>query len=117
MKIKRVIIIEYSNGKRIKTPYPVGRTWAGSLPAAYGVFMKGGENMNLFDMFRGVVCYTNKKGKWFLNSIRMTLKNTGKRQTVYYFTKSKRKSSISRMPPGYKIIENKISGMPLLRKI
>lgn len=73
--------------------------------------------MSLFDRFRGAISYKNKKGKrYFLHSVRMTLKNTGKRQTVYYFCKGKRKNSISRMPVGYKVIENKTTGMPLLKK-
>jgi hypothetical protein len=47
----------------------------------------------------------------------MSLKNTGIRQTVYYFCKSKKKNSIARFPNGYKVIEGKNTGLPMLKKI
>mgnify|MGYP000194029319 CR=1 FL=1 len=54
---------------------------------------------------------------YYLNGKTVTLKNTGKQQTIYYFSKDIREgSSLDELPSGMKIDENPRTGLPYLRK-
>ncbi|OGH10571.1 MAG: hypothetical protein A2857_06800 [Candidatus Levybacteria bacterium RIFCSPHIGHO2_01_FULL_36_15] len=60
--------------------------------------------------------HTNKKGtKYYLNSKLVTLRG-GKKQTIYYFSRSAGQNSIDKMPEGYKVVENERTGLPVLKK-
>ena len=58
----------------------------------------------------------NSKGNtYYLNSKNVTLKG-GRKQTIYYFSKDKRRETIDALPAGYKVTENKRTGLPILKK-
>jgi hypothetical protein len=60
--------------------------------------------------------YTNSKGQtYYLHSKDVTLKN-GRVQTIYYFAREVREDALEEVPAGYKVVETKRTGMPVLKK-
>jgi len=61
--------------------------------------------------------HTNSKGQtYYLHSKPVTLRG-GMELTIYYFArKVKNTGSLDAMPEGYKVVENKRTGLPLLKK-
>ena len=60
--------------------------------------------------------YVNKKGqKYYLHSKIVVLRNTGKEQKIYFFSKNPEGSV--ELPEGYKVVENPRTGLPFLKKI
>jgi hypothetical protein len=60
--------------------------------------------------------YTNAKGQaYYLHTREVTLKN-GRVQRIYFFARDIRSGSLSAVPAGYKVIETKRTGMPVLKK-
>ncbi len=60
--------------------------------------------------------YTNSKGQtYYLHSKDVTLKN-GRVQTIYYFAREVREDALEEIPAGYKVVETKRTGMPVLKK-
>jgi len=60
--------------------------------------------------------YTNVKGKtYYLHAKDVTLKSGG-RQRLYFFAREIREGAIDSVPEGYKIVETKRTGMPVLKK-
>lgn len=58
---------------------------------------------------------SDKSGKtYFLHSKTVTLKNTGKQQTIYFFS-TKDDGSID-LPAGYQVVQNQRSGLPFLKR-
>lgn len=61
--------------------------------------------------------YTNKRGtKYYLHKKDVTLRGSGKMQTIYFFAKNERSESIDDLPVGFEVAENKRSGLPALRR-
>jgi hypothetical protein len=65
--------------------------------------------------------HTNKKGQeYFLHSKDVTLKSTGRIQTIYYFAKEIKSgvgvTALSAIPSGKTIVENERTGLPFLKK-
>jgi hypothetical protein len=63
--------------------------------------------------------YTSKKsGKaYYLHSRVVTLKSTGKQQTIFYFAQDVRpESAVDELPSGFEVVENERTGLPFLRK-
>lgn len=59
---------------------------------------------------------SKKSGKtYFLHSKDVKLKGNRK-QTIYYFAGKESKDAIDKLPTGYEVIENKKTGLPMLRK-
>lgn len=59
---------------------------------------------------------SKKSGKtYYLHTKEVTLK-AGRKQRIYYFAGEAGKDSIDALPAGYEVIENKRTGLPLLRK-
>ncbi len=59
--------------------------------------------------------HTNSKGKvYHLNSKDVTLKSTGRVQTIYYFSKDSRSTACD-LPAGKQVIENAKTGLPMLK--
>ena len=59
--------------------------------------------------------HTNSKGTtYYLNSKDVTLKSTGRVQTIYYFSKDKRSTGCD-LPAGKVVIENSKTGLPMLK--
>ena len=60
--------------------------------------------------------YTNSKGvTYYLHFKDVTLRG-GKKQRIYYFARDVRSGSLDEVPAGYKVIETKRTGMPVLKK-
>jgi len=61
--------------------------------------------------------HTNSKGQtYYLNSKDVTLKSTGRVQTIYFFSKDKRGTALDSVPAGKKVVENERTGLPFLKK-
>ena len=59
--------------------------------------------------------HTNSKGRLYhLNSKDVTLKSTGRVQTIYYFSKDSRDTACD-LPSGKLVIENSKTGLPMLK--
>tara|TARA_B100000683_G_C12408526_1_gene522747 strand:+ start:109 stop:306 length:198 start_codon:yes stop_codon:yes gene_type:complete len=59
--------------------------------------------------------HTNSKGNtYYLNSKDVTLKSTGRVQTIYFFSKDKRSTGCD-LPSGKQVIENSKTGLPMLK--
>ena len=59
--------------------------------------------------------HTNSKGRvYHCNSKDVTLKSTGRVQTIYYFSKDARDTACD-LPAGKMVIENAKTGLPMLK--
>jgi len=61
--------------------------------------------------------HTNSKGQtYFLHTKDVTLRG-GRQQRIFYFAREvKGKDALDEMPAGYKVVENKRTGLPMLKK-
>mgnify|MGYP001331679607 CR=1 FL=1 len=65
--------------------------------------------------------HTNKKGQtYYLHSKDVTLKSTGRIQTIYYFAKEVKSgagvTALDSLPSGKQVVENERTGLPFLKK-
>lgn len=61
--------------------------------------------------------YTNSKGdKYHLHKSEITLKGSGKRQTIYFFGRNVQEGAIDEVPAGYQVVESQKTGLPVLKK-
>lgn len=61
--------------------------------------------------------YTNQKGQdYFLHATQVKLRGSGKNQTVYFFARNERRNAVDRMPQGFRVKENKKTGLPVLKR-
>ena len=61
--------------------------------------------------------HTNAKGtKYYLHSQEVKLRGSGKQQRIFFFAKSERAGSLDQVPAGYIVIENKRTGLPVLKR-
>jgi YHS domain-containing protein len=59
---------------------------------------------------------SKKSGKtYFLHSKEVELKG-GRLQRIFYFAGEEGKNSLKDLPAGYEVMENKKTGLPMLRK-
>ena len=60
--------------------------------------------------------YRNSAGKiYYLHHKLVTLKG-GKKQNIYYFARDIRDGALNKIPQGYKVVETKRSGLPVLKR-
>lgn len=60
--------------------------------------------------------YKNSKGvTYYLHYKDVNLRG-GKQQRIYYFARDVRSGSLDSVPGGYKVMETKRTGMPVLKK-
>lgn len=52
---------------------------------------------------------------YFLHKKDVTLRG-GRRQTIYYFARKEKADAIDDLPDGYEVMENKRTGLPMLKK-
>lgn len=52
---------------------------------------------------------------YFLHKKDVTLRG-GRKQTIYYFAKTEKAGTMDDLPDGYEVMENKRTGLPMLRK-
>lgn len=61
--------------------------------------------------------YKNSKGQeYFLHHTKVTLKGSGKKQDIYFFSRKVGKGAIDALPEGYAVLEVKKTGLPVLKK-
>ncbi|MBU1992320.1 MAG: hypothetical protein ABH856_04540 [Patescibacteria group bacterium] len=62
--------------------------------------------------------HNNSKGQtYYLHSKDVTLRG-GRKQTIYYFAREvKGNDGLGALPAGYKVVENKRTGLPMLKKV
>lgn len=62
--------------------------------------------------------YKNSKGQtYFLHTMDITLKGTGRKQTIYYFAKAiNADRALPEIPAGFVVKESAKTGLPLLKK-
>jgi len=61
--------------------------------------------------------YTNKKGTMYhLHMKDVTLRGGNRKQTIYYFAKQPGMGAIDEVPMGFEVVENKKTGLPVLRR-
>ncbi len=59
---------------------------------------------------------SKKSGKtYYLHAKNVTLKG-GQKQMIYYFAGKPAANVLNALPPGYKVVENDRTGLPLLKK-
>jgi len=59
---------------------------------------------------------TNSKGQaYFLHGKMVTLRG-GRKQQIYYFARKEKSDAMASLPTGYKVTENKRTGLPMLKK-
>jgi hypothetical protein len=59
---------------------------------------------------------TNSKGQtYYLHKKDVTLRG-GRPQTIYFFAKVAKEGAIDEIPEGYETMENKRTGLPMLKK-
>lgn len=59
---------------------------------------------------------TNSKGQtYFLHGKMVTLRG-GRKQQIYYFARTEKADAMESMPDGYRVTENKRTGLPMLKK-
>ncbi len=60
--------------------------------------------------------HKNSKGQtYFLHTKDVTLRG-GRKQTIYYFAREEKDGSLEEVPAGYMVVENKRTGLPLLKR-
>lgn len=61
--------------------------------------------------------FTNSKGQdYFLHKTEVTLRGSGKLQTIYYFTRKEGPKGIDEVPSGFSVMEIERTGLPVLKK-
>jgi len=60
--------------------------------------------------------YKNSRGQeYYLHSKEVDLRS-GKKQRIYYFSKTIGTNSLDEVPSGYKVVESQRTGLPVLKK-
>ena len=60
--------------------------------------------------------HTNSKGQeYFLHGKVVTLRG-GRKQQIYYFAREVKDAALDDLPNGYQVVENKRTGLPMLKK-
>lgn len=60
--------------------------------------------------------HTNSKGQtYFLHRREVTLRG-GRQQMIYFFARTEKEGVLDELPAGYMVMENKRTGLPMLKK-
>ena len=60
--------------------------------------------------------YKNKKGDTYYLHYRDVTLRGGRKQRIYFFARDVRAGALDEVPAGYKVMETKRTGMPVLKK-
>lgn len=59
---------------------------------------------------------TNSKGQtYYLHGKQVTLRG-GRKQQIYYFSRKEKADALDKIPAGFQVMENKRTGLPMLKK-
>jgi hypothetical protein len=59
---------------------------------------------------------TNSKGQAYILHGKMVTLRGGRKQQIYYFARTEKADALEALPDGYKVTENKRTGLPMLKK-
>ncbi len=60
--------------------------------------------------------HTNSKGQtYLLHSKNVTLRG-GRKQMIFFFARDEREGALDAVPEGYLVVENKKTGLPMLKR-
>lgn len=60
--------------------------------------------------------HTNSKGQTYLLHGKMVTLRGGRQQQIYYFAREEKADALDALPAGYQVVENKRTGLPMLKK-
>ncbi|MEO6508577.1 MAG: hypothetical protein ABIO02_01360 [Patescibacteria group bacterium] len=61
--------------------------------------------------------FKNSRGTmYYLHSKDVTLRGSGKKQTIYFFARDERPGAMNELPANMKVLEVKKTGLPVLKK-
>jgi hypothetical protein len=60
--------------------------------------------------------YKNSKGQTYILHTREVVLKNGRKQRIYFFARDERAGALDEVPQGYKVVETKRTGMPVLKK-
>lgn len=61
--------------------------------------------------------YTNSRGQeYFLHTKEVKLRGGDRIQRIFYFAPEKRAEAIDEVPEGFKVVESKKTGLPVLKR-
>jgi hypothetical protein len=60
--------------------------------------------------------HTNSKGKPYILHKRNVKLRGGRDQVIFFFAKEEKEGAIDAVPDGYMVIENKKTGLPMLKR-
>lgn len=61
--------------------------------------------------------HKNRKGEtYYLHKQQVTLRGSGKKQTIYFFAREVRHNAIDDIPEGFMVVEAEKTGMPVLKR-
>ena len=61
--------------------------------------------------------HKNSMGQsYYLHSRDVTLRGSGKKLTIYFFARKEGRGAMGDLPSGYRVVESKKTGLPLLKK-
>ncbi len=59
---------------------------------------------------------TNSKGQAYILHGKMVTLRGGRKQQIYYFARKAKPDALDALPAGYAVMENKRTGLPMLKK-
>lgn len=65
------------------------------------------------------MAYSHKNAQgttYYLHAKDVTLRGGNRLQRIYYFARDERKDAIDSVPAGFEVVENKRTGLPVLRR-
>jgi hypothetical protein len=61
--------------------------------------------------------HVNSKGTpYILHRREVTLRGSGRKQTIYFFAREEKEGALDDLPAGYQVVENTRTGLPILKK-
>lgn len=61
--------------------------------------------------------HTNHKGQTYILHSRHVKLRGGRDQVIYFFAREEKEGALDEVPEGYMVIENKKTGLPMLKKV
>lgn len=61
--------------------------------------------------------YKNSRGQtYYLHNRQVTLRGSGKKQTIYFFARKESEGALDSVPKGYEVKESSKTGLPVLKR-
>jgi len=60
--------------------------------------------------------HKNSKGQTYILHMKDVTLRGGRKQTIYFFARDERPGALNAVPDGYMVIENKKTGLPMLKR-